>query len=58
MIIYVYMCCNGACRAIQRRTGMRKSMITCPVCGSQMRLIDTEEEQLIFFGHKENETTD
>ena len=44
MIIHVYMCVNGACRAIQRRTGMRKSMIECPVCGSQMRLIKTEKE--------------
>ena len=44
MIIYVYMCCNGSCRYILRRTGMRKSMIECPVCGSQMRIIETEEE--------------
>ena len=43
MIIYVYMCVNGACRKIERRAGVRKSMITCPYCGSQMRLIDTEE---------------
>ena len=43
MIVYVYLCTNGACRYIERRSGMRKSMITCPVCGSQMRLIDTEE---------------
>ena len=44
MIVYVYMCINGACRAIQRRTGMKKTTMTCPICGHQMRLIKEEKE--------------
>ena len=44
MIVYVYLCVNGACRNIERRSGVRKSMITCPCCGSQMRLIDEEKD--------------
>lgn len=41
--IYTYMCVNGACRAIEKRSGVKKSMITCPHCGHQMRLIKTEK---------------
>ena len=44
MIVYVYLCVNGGCRNIERRSGVRKSMITCPNCGSQMRLIDEEKD--------------
>ena len=44
MIVYTYLCVNGACRYILRRAGVRKSMIECPVCGHQMRLIRTEKE--------------
>jgi hypothetical protein len=44
LIVYVFLCCNGACRNIERRAGVKKAQITCPVCGSMMRLIDTERE--------------
>ena len=44
MNVYVYLCTNGACRNIERKSGVRKSQITCPCCGSQMRLIKTEKE--------------
>ena len=44
MVVYIYLCTNGACRKIERRSGMRKSMITCPYCNSQMRLIKEEKE--------------
>jgi DNA-directed RNA polymerase subunit RPC12/RpoP len=43
--IYVYMCVNLACRAIERRSGVKKSMIECPYCGSKMRHIKTEKEK-------------
>lgn len=43
MNVYYYMCCNGACRFTFTRTGMRKSMVPCPVCGAQARLIRTEK---------------
>ena len=48
IVVYVYRCTNGACRYILRRTGMRKSMIPCPICGSQMRIIKEEKELIIF----------
>ena len=44
MVVYVYLCVNGECRNIERRSGVRISMVTCPCCGSQMRLIKTEKE--------------
>jgi DNA-directed RNA polymerase subunit RPC12/RpoP len=37
------MCVNLSCRKIERKSGVKKSMIKCPYCGSQMRLIDIEK---------------
>ena len=42
IIIYTYMCTNLECRHIEKQSGVRQSMITCPECGRQMRLIDEE----------------
>jgi hypothetical protein len=44
MTVYVYLCVNSSCRYILKRSGMRKSMIECPVCGAQMRIIKEEKE--------------
>ena len=43
MIIYVYICTNGACRHVERQ-GFKRTH-TCPVCKrAQMRLEKTEKE--------------
>jgi len=41
--VYVYLCTNGSCRNVERRAGVRYSQIDCPICGSLMRLTDTED---------------
>ena len=41
--IYTYLCTNGACRNVEKRSGVKRSMIECPCCGHNMRLIDTEK---------------
>jgi len=43
MYVYVYLCTNGSCRNIERKSGVRKAQITCPRCGSLMRLVKTEK---------------
>ena len=42
--IYTFLCTNGACRNIEKESGVKKAQIRCPKCGSSMRLIDTEKK--------------
>ena len=45
--IYTFLCTNGACRNIEKESGVKKAQIRCPKCGSSMRLIDTEKKWLL-----------
>ena len=43
IIVYVYRCLNGQCRAIERLSGVKKSQIECPRCAGKMVYIKTEK---------------
>ncbi len=42
-IVYTYICCNGGCRYIEKKT--IKYTYKCPQCGkAQMRIMKEEKE--------------
>ena len=41
--IYTYLCTNGGCRNVEKRSGINNSQIKCPECNHTMRKIDTEK---------------
>jgi predicted RNA-binding Zn-ribbon protein involved in translation (DUF1610 family) len=45
VIVYTYLCVNGACRHIELRSGVRYSQIVCPKCGHIMRLVKEEKQK-------------
>ena len=43
IMVYVYRCVNLSCRFIERRNGVKKAQLHCPLCGSVMVYIKTEK---------------